>query len=150
MLTAHEQPNDQVARITDQDSQGITITGAKMLGTSAIMANEVLVTAIQPLKPGDEPYAVSFAVPMNAAGLKILSRKSYESSANSVFDNLLAQPLRRKRTRSLFRRCQGSVGAGIHSRRYSVWKDIDRASIAPAIRSRATGCSQPLCGYTIG
>lgn len=78
------------AHITDQDSQGITVTGAKMLGTSAIMANEVLVTSIQPLKPGDEPFAMSFAVPINAKGLRILARKSYEESANSVFDNPLA------------------------------------------------------------
>ena len=51
-----------------------------MLATSAIMANEVFVTCIQPLAPGDEPYALSFVVPMNAPGLKILSRKSYEYS----------------------------------------------------------------------
>ncbi len=61
-----------------------------MLATGGIMANEVFVTCIQPLREGDEPYAVSFAVPMNAAGLKILSRKSYEESATSVFDNPLA------------------------------------------------------------
>ena len=68
----------------------MTIRGAKMLATGGIMANEVFVTCIQPLREGDEPYAVSFAVPMNAAGLKILSRKSYEESATSVFDNPLA------------------------------------------------------------
>jgi 4-hydroxyphenylacetate 3-monooxygenase len=50
----------------------------------------VLVTCIQPLREGDERYAVSFAVPMNARGLKILSRKSYEEAAPSVFDNPLA------------------------------------------------------------
>jgi 4-hydroxyphenylacetate 3-monooxygenase len=66
------------------------VAGAKMLGTSAVMANEVFVTSIQPLKPGDEPYAISFAVPMNAPGLKILSRKSYEWAASSVFDNPLS------------------------------------------------------------
>jgi 4-hydroxyphenylacetate 3-monooxygenase len=54
------------------------------------MANEVFVTCIQPLQPGDEKYAISFAVPMNARGLKILSRKSYEAAASSVFDNPLA------------------------------------------------------------
>ena len=68
----------------------MTVTGAKMLGTSAIMANEVFVTCIQPLREGDEPYAVSFAVPMNIPGLKVLSRKSYEENAASVFDNPLA------------------------------------------------------------
>jgi 4-hydroxyphenylacetate 3-monooxygenase len=78
------------ARICDRDSSGITVKGAKMLGTSAIMANEVFVTTIQPLKPGDEPYALSFAIPINIKGLKILSRKSYELAAGSVFDNPLS------------------------------------------------------------
>jgi 4-hydroxyphenylacetate 3-monooxygenase len=89
--SAHEQTDEALAaRICDQDSQGITVKGAKMLGTSAVMANELLVTSIQPLKSGDEPYALSFAIPMNARGLKILSRKSYEASAGSMFDNPLA------------------------------------------------------------
>jgi len=74
------------AHLCDQDSQGITVKGAKMLGTSAIMANEVFVTCIQPLAPGDEPYALSFVVPMNAKGLKLLSRKSYELASDSRFD----------------------------------------------------------------
>ena len=87
---AHEQGEDSIARLVDQDASGITVTGAKMLGTSAIMANEVFVTCIQPLRPGDEPYAVSFVVPINAKGLKVLSRKSYEAAANSVFDSPLS------------------------------------------------------------
>ena len=78
------------AGICDEDSNGVTIKGAKMLGTSCIMANEVLVTTIQPLRPGDESHAFSVAVPMGAAGVKILSRKSYEASAVSEFDNPLA------------------------------------------------------------
>jgi 4-hydroxyphenylacetate 3-monooxygenase len=78
------------AGIADQDSHGLTIRGAKMLGTAAVMANEVLVTCIQPLQPGDERYAVSFAVPLNTKGIKILSRKSYEHSARSEFDNPLS------------------------------------------------------------
>jgi len=78
------------AGVVDQDSVGLTIRGAKMLATGGIAANEVLVTCIQPLGEGDERYAVSFAVPMNAKGLKILSRKSYEEGATSVFDNPLS------------------------------------------------------------
>ncbi|MFE1600447.1 4-hydroxyphenylacetate 3-hydroxylase family protein [Methylobacterium sp. ID0610] len=76
--------------IVDQDGAGITVRGAKMLATGGIMANEVFVTCIQPLQPGDEPYALSFAIPMDAPGLKILSRKSYEASADHVFDNPLS------------------------------------------------------------
>ena len=87
----HEQTDDRLtAHLCDQDSQGITVKGAKMLGTSAIMANEIFVTCIQPLVAGDEAYALSFAIPINTKGLKLLSRKSYELSAGSRFDNPLA------------------------------------------------------------
>jgi 4-hydroxyphenylacetate 3-monooxygenase len=82
-----EQAEELVARIVDEDSGGITVRGAKMLGTSSIMANEVLVANLQPLKPGEEDLAFSCALPMNAKGLRVLSRKSYEAAAVSVFDN---------------------------------------------------------------
>ena len=83
----HQQTDSLLtAHLCDQDSQGITVKGAKMLGTSAIMANEVFVTCIQPLGAGDEPYALSFVVPINAKGLKLLSRKSYERASESRFD----------------------------------------------------------------
>jgi len=75
------------AGVVDEDAQGLTIRGAKMLATSGIMANELFVTCIQPLPPGDERYALSFVVPMNAGGLKILSRKSYEAAADNRFDS---------------------------------------------------------------
>ena len=78
------------AGVVDRDREGITVRGAKMLATGGIMANEVLVTVIQPLQPGEEKYAYSFAIPMNSKGLKILSRKSYEAAAGSVFDNPLS------------------------------------------------------------
>ena len=78
------------AAVVDQDAEGITIRGAKMLATGGIMADEVFVTSIQPLQPGDERYAVSFAIPMNTKGLSLLSRKSYEAGAPSVFDNPLS------------------------------------------------------------
>lgn len=88
---AHEQEDKYLAvGIVDQDAEGITVRGAKMLATSGIMANEVFCSCIQPLREGDEMYALSFAVPMNSKGLKVMSRKSYEASATSVFDNPLA------------------------------------------------------------
>ncbi len=85
-----EQAEELVAQIVDEDTTGLTIRGAKMLGTSSIMANEVFVANLQPLKPGEEALAFSCALPMNAAGLRVLSRKSYEAHAVSVFDNPLS------------------------------------------------------------
>ena len=81
---------DLTAAVVDEDAAGITIRGAKMLGTSSIMANEVFVANLQPLRPGEEKLAFSCALPMGAPGLKVLSRKSFEQHAVSRFDNPLA------------------------------------------------------------
>ncbi len=82
-----------VAGICDEDSTGVTIKGAKTLGTSSILANEVLITTIQPLRPGAEKHAFSAAIPMGTPGVKILSRKSFEAWAVSEFDNPLSHRL---------------------------------------------------------
>jgi 4-hydroxyphenylacetate 3-monooxygenase len=88
---ANEQQSEFLtAGVVDRDALGVTIRGAKMLATGAPLANEVLVTCIQPLAKGDEKYAFSCVIPLNAPGLKILSRKSYEAASPSVFDNPLA------------------------------------------------------------
>ncbi|WP_225705026.1 4-hydroxyphenylacetate 3-hydroxylase family protein [Bradyrhizobium cenepequi] len=81
---------DMVARIVDEDASGITIRGAKLFATSAIMANELFVSSGQPLRPGEEHLAFSCALPMGTKGLKMLSRKSFEAHAVSEYDNPLA------------------------------------------------------------
>ena len=78
------------AGVVDEDAEGITIRGAKMLATGIPMANEVMVAAIQPLKPGEEKYSFTVMLPLNAKGVKLLSRKSFEASAVSAFDNPLS------------------------------------------------------------
>ena len=85
-----EQEPELVAQIVDEDTTGLTIRGAKLLGTSSIFANEVFVANLQPLKPGEEALAFSCALPMNATGMRVLSRKSYEAHAVSRFDNPLS------------------------------------------------------------
>ncbi|MDE2005971.1 MAG: hypothetical protein KGI51_05335 [Rhodospirillales bacterium] len=88
---AHAQRNPFfVLGIVDEDAGGITVRGAKMLATAGVVANEVLVAAIQPLQPGDEAHAVSFAIPIATPGLRLLSRKSYEAHAGDPFDSPLA------------------------------------------------------------
>lgn len=78
------------AGVVAKDAEGITVRGAKMLATGGVVADEVFVTTIQPMRPGEERYAMSFAIPIGTKGLKLLSRKSYEESASSVFDNPLS------------------------------------------------------------
>ena len=75
-----------VASVVDEDSTGITIRGAKMLATSGIMANEMLVSGFNALQAGDEAYAFTAIVPIAAKGLTLMSRRSYEQAATSTFD----------------------------------------------------------------
>ena len=82
-----EQPDDYlVAAICDEDAEGITVKGAKMLGTGAVISNEVMLAGFQVFNEGDEPYAFTAMVPINAKGVKLLSRRSYAASAPSTFD----------------------------------------------------------------
>lgn len=76
--------------VCDEDSAGITLRGAKMLGTATPLANELMVASIQPLRPGEEKYAFTAMVPLNAPGLKLLSRRSYEAATQSRFDQPLS------------------------------------------------------------
>ena len=87
---AHEQSDPFLALgVVDENSTAITVRGAKMLATGAIMANEILVSCIQPLAEDDRKHAVTFCLPLATKGLKILSRKSYEAQSPSMFDNPL-------------------------------------------------------------
>lgn len=88
--TSDQEAEDVMMRVVDEDSTGLTVRGAKMMGTSTVMANEVFVANLQPLRPGEDKYAVSFALPMNTPGLKVLSRKSFERHAANTFDNPMA------------------------------------------------------------
>ena len=90
---AGQQAQGLVAAVVDEDAEGLTIKGAKMLGTAAPMANEVFVASIQPLKPGEESLSFTACIPLNAKGLKLFSRKSYEQWAVSRFDNPLSSSL---------------------------------------------------------
>ena len=88
--TGAQGPDSPMLRIVDEDAEGVTVRGGKMLGTAAVLANEMFVAHLQPLKPDEEDYAISFAVPMAAKGLRLLARKSYEGRALSTFDDPLA------------------------------------------------------------
>jgi 4-hydroxyphenylacetate 3-monooxygenase len=85
--SASGQPGrDLVAQIVDEDSHGITIRGAKMLATSGMMADEIMVSGFQALMPGDEAYAFTAAMPVATRGIKLHSRRAYAAAAGSEWD----------------------------------------------------------------
>ena len=77
-------------RVVAEDDRGVTINGLKMLGTATVFCHETWCGNLQPLVPGQEKESITCAVPLNAPGVSIWSRKSYERHAASEFDNPLA------------------------------------------------------------
>jgi 4-hydroxyphenylacetate 3-monooxygenase len=77
-------------RVTDEDDLGVTLNGMKMLGTSAVFSNETWVGNLLPLAPNQVKESITCAVPLNAPGVTMWSRKPFERYAISEFDNPLA------------------------------------------------------------
>jgi 4-hydroxyphenylacetate 3-monooxygenase len=84
--SASGQAADLVLHVVDEDASGITVNGAKMLGTSSVMSDEIFAGTVQRLQEGEEKYAVSFAIPTGTKGVTLLSRRSYEEAVSSAYD----------------------------------------------------------------
>ena len=76
-------------RVTDEDDAGVTLNGMKMLGTSAVFSNETWVGNLLPLAPDQVKESITCAVPLNAPGVTMWSRKPFEQYAVSEFDSPL-------------------------------------------------------------
>ena len=86
-----EDPNVHLA-VVDRDHDGIVVHGAKMIGTLLPLADELLVFPMPGYRPGDEDYAMAFAIPMNTKGVSIVCREPFGSAAGrDPFDPPLAR-----------------------------------------------------------
>jgi 4-hydroxyphenylacetate 3-monooxygenase len=74
------------AGVLREESDGIVVRGAQMLGTGSAISNYLLVSCIVPQRPGDEDYALSFVVPIAARGLRLYCRPPYALDKPSTFD----------------------------------------------------------------
>lgn len=80
----HAEPKQ--VRVVDERDDGIVVRGAQMLGTGATVSDFVFVACLPPLRPGDEDFAISFAVRVGAPGLRWYCRRPYAIDKPSVFD----------------------------------------------------------------
>lgn len=80
-------PTLQVVR---EDEDGVVICGMKMLATGAVFANEIWIGNLVPLAPDQSAQSITCAIPCNAPGLSLWSRKSFEREAANEFENPLA------------------------------------------------------------
>ena len=76
-------------RVVREDDDGLVISGMKMLATGAVFANEIWIGNLIPLAPNQLAESVTCAVPVNAKGLSLWSRKPFERHATSEFESPL-------------------------------------------------------------
>jgi 4-hydroxyphenylacetate 3-monooxygenase len=76
-------------RVVREDDDGVVISGMKMLATGAVFANEIWIGNLIPLAPNQLPESITCAIPVNAKGVTLWSRKAFERHAPSEFENPL-------------------------------------------------------------
>ena len=86
---------DVYLSVDKDDDKGIYVSGAKMVATGSALTHMTFVavnsgTAARMEEGRDEDMALVFLIDMNAPGLKLLTRPSYEYNARSPFDAPLA------------------------------------------------------------
>jgi len=75
----------QVGVVAERDG-GMVVRGSQKLGTGTAIADELFVSCMVPQKPGDEAYALSFAIPVATPGLKLYPRRPYAPAQTGAFD----------------------------------------------------------------
>lgn len=81
---AHEQDDpDLYLRIVERRSDGIVVRGAKLHITAASLVHELVVMPTKGMRMEEADYAVSFSIPVNTPGVKIINRSFAPAELNS-------------------------------------------------------------------
>lgn len=83
-----EDPFIHLGKVRETD-EGIIIRGAKMLGTMGPLTEELVVVPFGGIAPGEHDYALVFAIPVDAPGLKLICREPF-GHPNQHFDHPLS------------------------------------------------------------
>jgi 4-hydroxyphenylacetate 3-monooxygenase len=88
---AGETDGDLALKLVRKTADGVIVSGCRMLATLAPLSEELLVFPSTVLKaePAAEPFALAFAIPCNAPGLRFLCRETFDLG-RSHFDHPLA------------------------------------------------------------
>lgn len=95
---AEQEHPDYYVRVVDRQKDGMVVRGCKAHTTSSIYANEIIALPTRNLADSDADYAVAFAVPANATGLRFIvsplsggSKSAFHypvSSRHKIYDTL--------------------------------------------------------------
>ena len=72
-----QQRDDPNLQVVAEDDAGVTVSGMKMLATSAVYADEILIGNLTPIDETLKSEAITAALPLNAPGVSLWSREPY-------------------------------------------------------------------------
>jgi 4-hydroxyphenylacetate 3-monooxygenase len=81
-----QQRDDPNLQVVAEDDAGVTVSGMKMLATSAVFADEILIGNLTPIDEAFKSEAITAALPLNAPGLSLWSRQPYALAARHEAD----------------------------------------------------------------
>jgi aromatic ring hydroxylase len=98
--SAQEHP-DYYVRIVEERRDGIVVRGAKVHTSVSTNANEIIVLPTRAMRPEDKSYAVAFAVPANAPGLKMIA-SPHGSAPKDPFEHPISARHKMMETLTIF------------------------------------------------
>jgi 4-hydroxyphenylacetate 3-monooxygenase len=85
-----DDPSLQVVR---EDGDGVVLSGMKMLATGAVFADEVWIGNLTPIDEKHRAQSITCALPFNAQGISLWSRRPYEQTTPHELDYPLSYRL---------------------------------------------------------
>ncbi len=98
---ADQQDPDLYLHVVDESADGIVVRGAKAHTSASPSANYIITLPTRAMGPGDEDWALSFAVPVNAPGLSLYI-SSYGGGDRNAFEHPLASRTKMLETLTVF------------------------------------------------
>jgi 4-hydroxyphenylacetate 3-monooxygenase len=81
-----QQRDDPNLQVVAEDASGVTVSGMKMLATSAVYADEILIGNLTPIDDKLRSEAITAALPLNAPGVSLWARQPYALAARHEAD----------------------------------------------------------------
>jgi 4-hydroxyphenylacetate 3-monooxygenase len=81
----HPEPFLHPGVVRERDG-GIVLRGCQAIATSAVLSDWLFLSYITPLAPGDDDYAISVVLPVEAEGLRLYPRRPFSEMATSTYD----------------------------------------------------------------
>jgi 4-hydroxyphenylacetate 3-monooxygenase len=72
-----QERDDPNLQVVAEDASGVTVSGMKMLATSAVYADEILIGNLTPIADKFKAEAITAALPLNRPGVSLWSRAPY-------------------------------------------------------------------------